>query len=191
MTAPPAWAAPLVTAQQRPQPPYDAGPEAADLGATAMIDISDGLLADLGHIAAASGVQIDVASARLAPGDALLTAARAVPAARRNAPLDLTDRGSPSAHSDALAWVLTGGEDHALAATFPPGTALPPRWTVIGEVREDLGGAWARRHRRPGQPRRHRRPGQHSRPPGGDGGVLVDGQAWAGPAGWDHFRPSG
>jgi thiamine-monophosphate kinase len=171
MTAPPPWATPLVTAQRRPQPPYDAGPEAADLGATAMIDISDGLLADLGHIAAASGVLIDVASARLAPGDALLTAARAVPPARRDPgppprppSLDLTDRGSPSAYADALAWVLTGGEDHALAATFPPGTALPPRWTVIGEVREG---------------------------PGANGSVLVDGQAWAGPAGWDHFRPSG
>ena len=83
MTVPPAdataWAAPLIAAQRRPQPPYDAGPEAADLGATAMIDISDGLLADLGHVAAASGVLIDVASARLSPGDALLTAARALP----------------------------------------------------------------------------------------------------------------
>ena len=78
MTVPPAWAAPLVAAQRRPQPPYDAGPEAAGLGATAMIDISDGLLADLGHVAAASGVLIDVASARLSPGDALLTAARTV-----------------------------------------------------------------------------------------------------------------
>ena len=89
MTVPPAgataWAAPLIAAQRRPQPPYDAGPEAADLGATAMIDISDGLLADLGHVAAASGVLIDVASARLSPGAALLTAARAAPAARRPA----------------------------------------------------------------------------------------------------------
>jgi thiamine-monophosphate kinase len=172
MTAPPPWATPLVTAQRRPQPPYDAGPEAADLGATAMIDISDGLLADLGHIAAASGVHIDVTSARLAPGDALLTAARAVAGARRHPgppplppSLDLTDGGSPSSHPGALAWVLTGGEDHALAATFPPGTALPPRWTVIGEVREGREG----------------RGGQ---------GVLVDGQAWAGPAGWDHFGPN-
>src|SRR5690242_11560200 len=49
---------PLVREHLRPAPPYDAGPEAAALGATAMIDVSDGLLADLGHVAAASGVQI-------------------------------------------------------------------------------------------------------------------------------------
>ncbi len=138
---------PLVTAHQRPEPPYDAGPEAAGLGATAMIDISDGLLADLGHVAAASGVLIDVSSARLAPGDALLAAARAVHS-------DLTERGSSADYHDALAWVLSGGEDHALAATFPPRAALPSRWTVVGEVRAG--------------------PGRY--------GVLVDGQPWAGPA---------
>jgi thiamine-monophosphate kinase len=35
--------------------------------------------------------------------------------------------------------VLTGGEDHSLAATFPPGTRLPPRWRVIGAVRPGHG----------------------------------------------------
>jgi thiamine-monophosphate kinase len=118
---------PLVAAQRRPQPHYDAGPEAADLGATAMIDISDGLLADLGHVAAASGVLIDLSSARLAPDVGLLAAAHALD-------LDLTDSGSTLRYPSALAWVLGGGEDHALAATFPPRAALPPRWTVIGEV---------------------------------------------------------
>jgi thiamine-monophosphate kinase len=34
-----------------------------------------------------------------------------------------------------MAWVLTGGEDHALLATFPPDAALPPGWTAIGAVR--------------------------------------------------------
>jgi thiamine-monophosphate kinase len=149
---PPAWATPLVNAHRRPEPPYDAGPEAAGLGATAMIDISDGLLADLGHVGAASGVLIDLSSDRLAPGDDLLAAARALN-------LDLTERGSSPEHSAALAWVLTGGDDHALAATFPRRVALPPRWTVIGEVLTGLGG------------------------------VLVDGRAWAGSTGWDHFRP--
>jgi len=117
----------LIAAQQRPAPPYDAGPEAAGLGATAMIDVSDGLLADLGHIASASGVLIDLSSARLTPDEDLLAAARALD-------LDLTERGSTPGISGALAWVLAGGEDHALAATFPRRTALPPRWTVIGEV---------------------------------------------------------
>src|SRR5580693_6141010 len=75
---PPAWGESLVTAHRRPQPPYDAGPQAADLGATAMIDISDGLLADLGHIASASSVRIDLSSDRLSPGQDLQAAARAL-----------------------------------------------------------------------------------------------------------------
>ena len=122
---------PLVAAQQRPAPPYDAGPQAADLGATAMIDISDGLLADLGHVAAASGVRIDLSSERLTPGGDLQAAARLF--------FDGTVRGAGPEHTLALTWVLTGGEDHALAATFPPGTMLPPRWTVIGQVQPGPG----------------------------------------------------
>jgi thiamine-monophosphate kinase len=119
----------LVAAQLRPAPPYDAGPEAARLGATAMIDVSDGLLADLGHVAAASGVQVNVDSSRLAPGAAL-----------REAAASLTASG-PSSRTAVMAldWVLAGGEDHALVAAFPPGTALPGRWRVIGEVGSGTG----------------------------------------------------
>jgi thiamine-monophosphate kinase len=122
---------PLVAAHQRPEPPYDAGPQAAGLGATAMIDISDGLLADLGHVAAASGVRIDLSSDRLTPGDELQAAARLI--------FEGTGRGASREHPLALTWVLTGGEDHALAATFPPGTILPSRWTVIGQVQPGPG----------------------------------------------------
>ncbi len=163
---------PLVTAHLRPVPPYDAGPEAADLGATAMIDTSDGLLADLGHIAAASGVRIDLASDALRPGEALLAAARAVQGAARHVSSGRTGPGSrpapadPPAAEEALAWVLSGGEDHSLAATFPPGTQLPPRWRVIGTVHSAEG------HSASG------RPGL---------GVVVDGQPWAQAPGWDHF----
>jgi thiamine-monophosphate kinase len=148
---------PLVSAQLRPAPPYDAGPEAATLGATAMIDVSDGLLADLGHIARDSGVLVDLDPSALKPADRLQHVARAV-AALHN-PLDRTSHVPRPAPADALTWVLTGGEDHALVAAFPPGASLPSRWTVIGTVR----------------------------PPHGDAAVVLDGQPWHGPPGWDHF----
>jgi thiamine-monophosphate kinase len=34
---------------------------------------------------------------------------------------------------------MSGGEDHCLAAAFPAGTRLPPRWKVIGTVTEGHG----------------------------------------------------
>jgi thiamine-monophosphate kinase len=117
----------LVAAHLRPAPLYDAGPEAALLGATAMIDVSDGLIADLGHIATASGVQINISTTGLPIAPALLKAAKALP-------------GTPAAPgTTALEWVLTGGEDHALVATFPPSVTLPPRWHPVGQVREGAG----------------------------------------------------
>lgn len=110
----------LTQAHRRPQPPYPAGPQAARLGATSMIDISDGLIQDLGHVAAASGVSIDVDTARLR-GTAPLRAA----AGRLGA--------------DWRDWALAGGEDHALAATFPAGTELPGDWVPLGIVRAGSG----------------------------------------------------
>ena len=130
---------PLVAEHLRPAPPYDAGPEAAGLGATAMIDVSDGLLADLGHVAEASGVLIGLDSAALHPGDRLLAAARAVAGSRRDFSGGRTGRVARPADDEALRWVLSGGEDHSLAATFPPGTLLPPRWKVIGIAAEGHG----------------------------------------------------
>jgi thiamine-monophosphate kinase len=122
----------LVAAHLRPAPPYDAGPEAAALGASAMIDVSDGLLADLGHVADASEVLIDVRAGALEVGP--LEAAAAVlggkDAGRR------TEGGAPPS---ALDFVLTGGEDHSLVAAFPPEAGLPSRWAVIGAVREGRG----------------------------------------------------
>jgi thiamine-monophosphate kinase len=110
----------LVEAFRRPQVPYLAGPAAAKLGATAMIDVSDGLLADLGHIAAASGVAVD-----------LTKDAFAVPEPMRNAAVAL---GVDPHH-----WILAGGDDHALAATFPPTTTLPAGWLIVGGVTEGSG----------------------------------------------------
>jgi thiamine-monophosphate kinase len=110
----------LVASHRRPRPPYTAGPEAADLGATSMIDISDGLVSDLNHVAQASGVLIDIETARLPDDPDMRSAGAAL--------------GAPW-----LRWVLAGGEDHALAATFPPQTRLPDHWPAIGTVRAGRG----------------------------------------------------
>jgi thiamine-monophosphate kinase len=97
-----------------PEPPYGEGVAAAAADAQAMIDVSDGLIADLRHVAEASGVGIDLSTAALtADHDALTAAAAAV-------------------HADPWSWVLGGGEDHALAACFA-GPA-PVGWRVIGRV---------------------------------------------------------
>src|SRR4051794_40753456 len=109
-----------VDAHRRPSPPYAAGPAAAAAGATAMCDVSDGLLADVAHLAGASGVVMDLDRAALVrcclepPGPMQQVAA--------------------ALGADPMAWVLTGGEDHALVATFPPGAALPDGWVAIGTV---------------------------------------------------------
>ena len=125
----------LVATHLRPAPPYDAGPEAARLGATAMIDVSDGLLADLGHVAAASGVLINLNSSALAPDPALSEAAARLPVPESSS----GTTASFTPQTIALTWVLTGGEDHSLTAAFPPGTVLPERWRLIGEVRAGSG----------------------------------------------------
>jgi thiamine-monophosphate kinase len=97
-----------------PRPPYGQGVAAAAGGAQAMIDISDGLVADLRHVAEASGVGMDLSTAALAADHDALSAAAA------------------AAGDDAWSWVLGGGEDHALVACFP-GPA-PAGWRVIGRV---------------------------------------------------------
>lgn len=110
----------VVDAHRRPHPPYSAGALAAAAGATSMIDVSDGLLSDLGHVANDSGVQI------LLDIEAL--------------PVDDQVKETASAfNADPLSWVLTGGDDHALAATFPADIALPAGFVRIGEVLEGSG----------------------------------------------------
>ncbi|WP_285117214.1 thiamine-phosphate kinase [Leifsonia sp. fls2-241-R2A-40a] len=54
-----------VRAQLRPHPPLSDGPLAADAGATAMLDLSDGLALDARRVAEASGVAIDLDSSAL------------------------------------------------------------------------------------------------------------------------------
>lgn len=110
----------VVAAHRRPEPPYAAGPQAADLGASAMTDVSDGLVADLGHVADASGVRIDLRAELL------------------ERPVKLAEVGG-ALNVDPLRWILTGGDDYALAATFPADVELPATWRVIGSVADGDG----------------------------------------------------
>ncbi|MHA7288062.1 thiamine-phosphate kinase [Arthrobacter sp. MDT3-24] len=132
----------FVEVQCRPRPPLSAGPLARSAGATAMLDISDGLVRDGGRLAAASGVVLDLDPAALKPlAEALRPAS------------DLLS-------ADPMAWVLGGGEDHGLLATFPAGVQLPAGFTAIGSV-QALGSATLP-------------------------GVTIAGHA-VGTGGWDHF----
>jgi thiamine-monophosphate kinase len=108
----------LVESYRRPEPPYDAGPAGAAAGATAMIDISDGLLADARHLAEASGVAVDVRRAAFEVPEPLLAVSAAVGA-------------------DPLQFILGGGDDHALLATFPD--RVPEGWLEIGSVSKGSG----------------------------------------------------
>lgn len=131
----------VVDGHRVPTPPYAQGVNAATAGASSLTDVSDGLLADLGHIAAASKVDIDIVSDNVEIADQILSAA---------ADLNVS----------ALRWVLSGGEDHALAATFPADATVPDGWAVIGRVAGTDG------------------------PPA----VTVDGETYTGTTGWSSFE---
>jgi thiamine-monophosphate kinase len=110
----------LVEAYRRPTVPYWAGPAGAKLGATSMIDVSDGLIADVGHLGDASNVGIDLRRDSFTVTQPMSDAASALGV-------------------DPYTWVLAGGDDHPIVATFPPGTPLPEEWTVIGRVLDGTG----------------------------------------------------
>ena len=115
----------VVDAHRRPQPPYDAALRLAGAGATSLVDVSDGLLADLGHVATASDVRV-LLHGRALPVDAPVAAAA-------------VDLGL-----DPLALVATGGDDHAFALTVPHADVCGEELSahVVGEVRpREEGGA--------------------------------------------------
>jgi len=110
----------LVEAYRRPEPPYDAGLVAAEAGATSMIDISDGLLAEARHLADASEVAIDINTKAFEVPEPLQAVGAALGA-------------------DPMEFILGGGDDHALLATFPSAKKVPQGWTVVGSVLEGAG----------------------------------------------------
>ncbi|WP_028046814.1 thiamine-phosphate kinase [Cellulomonas sp. URHE0023] len=131
----------LVGAYLHPASPLAAGPAAALAGATAMMDVSDGLLRDAGRLARASRVVLALDGPATAfPDD-----------------VERLSHAATALGASAHRWVLDGGEDHGLLATFPPDVALPPGFRTIGSVRE------------------------------GAPSVLVDGAPASPTSGWDHF----
>jgi thiamine-monophosphate kinase len=113
---------PLLARYWSPQPQLALG-QALRGRATAALDISDGLLADCGHIALASGVALQIEQSRLPLSDALL---------------------QWLGMADARRAALTGGDDYILAFTLPPAhlaTLLAEGWSVsvIGSVQAGAG----------------------------------------------------
>lgn len=104
----------LADYHRRPRPPYEQGPEASRAGATAMLDISDGLGRDAGRLARASGVAIELDHRQLED--------------------DVAQLRQVVSEQDAWRSVVEGGEEHSLLACFPPGAGLPEGWRRIGDV---------------------------------------------------------
>lgn len=131
-------------AYRAPSPPLESGPAAAAAGAHAMMDLSDGIAQDARRMARASGVVIEL--------DRSALLAEAAP---------LIELGAICG-KNPFEWVLCGGEDHGMLATFAPDARLPEGFRPIGRVRAVAQGEEAT--------------------------LLLDGVTVTG--GWDHFRMS-
>ena len=105
----------LIRSHRRPIPLVADGLHLAEAGATAMLDISDGLLLDADRLARASGLRAEI-------------------------DLDAIPRGAgvdavASRHgADPAILAATGGEDYQLLAAIPAGTGLEPHLTVVGRL---------------------------------------------------------
>lgn len=120
----------LLDRLNRPSPRINLGARVRGI-ASAGMDISDGLLQDLGHLLAASGVGAELEVENLPFSDALKTYART----------DLR------AHAQARDWALSAGDDYELLLTIPQekwqqldnAPAIKSELTAIGKVTKTLG----------------------------------------------------
>ncbi len=108
---------PLVRAHLRPRPPLALGQEAARRGIPCGIDVSDGLLQDLGQVARASGVGVEVWAPRL----------------------PVSPRVQEAYPQEALALACTGGEDYQLVLVGEEATVRALGLEPIGQVVEGEG----------------------------------------------------
>lgn len=138
----------LIAAQQRPLAALQAGIGAATV-THSMMDISDGLVKDAQRLADASAVSINIDSALLESAAAPL-----FPVAQHVLQCAADDA---RVRAQAMQWILTGGENHGMLATFAAHQPLPPHFFAVGTCKERT---------------------EHS--------VTVDGNAPTA-NGWDHF----
>ena len=162
-----------VDSQHHPVSPIPAGEVARQHQASSMLDLSDGLVKDAGRVAAASGVQM-----RLDRAAVDVFAEPLLPLARLLLAIGERNEAGESPASLARTFVLVGGEDHGLLATFPG--EVPEEFVPLGTCVADAPerGLSAELY---GAERRHNAVTGAA--------VVMDGRSLDG-MGWEHYGAS-